>query len=167
MPGISELKLGEFIEDDPLVVLVGREEGQAFFHILHGVQRLGRLVFGIAVAVGPFGFFFLYLAAILEDDPGQAFGRDGTMDLARKAVLDQERKIAAVVEVGVGQQYGFDGVRLDGKRSAVFQPEVFQALEQAAVYQDPLFAVFEERFGAGDSACGAQKSEGRFHEDHF
>ena len=39
-----------------------------------------------------------------------------------------------------------------GKRCPVAQTELLQALEQAAIDQDPAVAIFDEVFGSGDRA---------------
>jgi hypothetical protein len=74
-------------------------------------------------------------------------------------VLDQERQIAAVIEVGMGQNDRVDLPGIEGKRRAIAQPQVFEALEQPAVDKDLATAGRDQVFGAGHRPGGAPERE--------
>ena len=94
-------------------------------------------------------------------DLGEAAGAFGRPDPAGEAVPDEHRQIAAVVQVGVGEQHG---VELHGRR-AERHPVAFaqglEALEKAGIEQQSLLAHRQQMTRAGDGVGGAE--EGEFH----
>ena len=62
-----------------------------------------------------------------------------------KPVLDQQRQIAAVIEMGVGEDHRLNVARVDGKRRPVLEAQRLEALKQAAVDQE-LAAVFSSAY---------------------
>jgi hypothetical protein len=67
-----------------------------------------------------------------------------------------------VIEVGVRQDHGIDGVRRDGQVLPVSVTPLFLALKEAAIYEhleSPGAFVFnvDEMFGTGDDACRPEK----------
>jgi hypothetical protein len=57
------------------------------------------------------------------------------MHAPRKSILDQQRQIAGVVKMRVGQHHRVDGVGSDRERRPI-QPELLKALKQPTVDQD-------------------------------
>lgn len=66
------------------------------------------------------------------------------VDPARETVPHQRWKIAAVVDVGVGEEHIVDRRRLDGKPLPVPQAQFFETLKQAAIDQHTAAAVLQK-----------------------
>ncbi len=131
--------------------------------ILLGVERQGRMVLREAVAVGEFRVLFLQEAAVGQQDPAQLVGQLGRMDAAAKAVLHEQGQVAAVIEMGVGEDHRVDAVRGDGHRRPVALPELLEALKQAAIDQDPAAAGLQQVFRAGHGPDAAEEGEVQGH----
>ena len=86
--------------------------GQAVQSVLARVQRQGWRVLGEAVAVGERGVLFLNVPAVRQQNFAQILGAMGGEHLTSKPLFDQQRQVAAVVQVGMGQQ---DCVHLVGR----------------------------------------------------
>jgi hypothetical protein len=52
------------------------------------------------MAIGVVGIFLLKIAAVGKENPAEIAGRRGGIDFPGESVPDQQREIAAVVEVG-------------------------------------------------------------------
>jgi hypothetical protein len=61
-------------------------------------------------------------------------------------VLDQQRQIAAMVEMGMGENDGFDAARLDRERRPILEAQRIEALKQAAVDQKFMLAILDGIF---------------------
>ena len=57
------------------------------------------------------------------------------------------------------EQHGAELVGSDGERRPVAEAEVLEALEEAAVDEETVAALFEQKAGAGDRARGAEEGE--------
>ena len=76
------------------------------------------------------GFLFLEVSAV-----GRArCGIDGAVE----SVAHQCRDVSAVIQMGMGEDNGIDVRGTDLERYAVTVAKVFIALEQAALYKDPV-----------------------------
>ena len=75
------------------------------------VERQGRLVLREAVPVGEFGVLLLQMAAVGQQDPAQIARRLGAVGCGPRSRLDQQRQIAGVVEMRVGQDHRVDASR--------------------------------------------------------
>ncbi len=127
--------------------------------VVLGIERQRRLVLGEAVAVGELGVLLLQIAAVGQQDLAQIGGGLGRDHLALEAVLDQQRQIAGMIEMGMGQEHGVEARRMRPAARPVAQAQLLVALEQAAIDQKPLAVDLEKIFGAGDGADGAEKGE--------
>ena len=109
--------------------------GSTCCYIGLGVERLGRLVLGEALLVGIGGFFLLQLGRVEQHDAEQVGGGSVQRDAAPEAVVHQLGQVAAVVDVGVGEDNQLHVGRGQRQGLAVAQAQLLQALEQAAVDQ--------------------------------
>src|SRR5690606_26128742 len=71
----------------------------------------------------------------------------------------EERDVAGVVQVRVCQDHCIERRGIERQGLPIPQPELFQALEEAAVDQNPPRADVDEVFRTGDRASRAQKCE--------
>jgi hypothetical protein len=53
-----------------------------------------------------------------------------------KAIPDEQRQIAAVIDMRMGENHGVDRVGRHRQRSPVAQPQVLDALKQPAIDED-------------------------------
>ena len=79
--------------------------------------------------------------------------------LASTTVPDQERQVAAVVDVRMGQDERVERARIKREWGPVAQAQLLVALEQAAVDEHAACARSDEMFRAGHRAGGAKKCE--------
>lgn len=135
MPGVGEGEGEVAVEVVGFIEADGMEKVQRSLRFFFGIERKCRMVLRVAVAVGAPRIILLYPARIEQQDFAQVAGSMGGVYLASEALLDQQREIAAVIEMGVGQQDSFDRFGVCRKRFAVSQTQLFMALEQAAVDQ--------------------------------
>src|SRR4051794_13188654 len=80
--------------------------------------------------------FFLKVARILEHDRAQINGRGGGINRAVEPLLHQPRDVAAMVEVRVRQDDGFNLIRRNGRGLPVTLAPLFLPLKEAAVDED-------------------------------
>ena len=83
--------------------------------------------------------------------------RGRAIDPPAKTLPRQQRQVAAVIDVGVGEHDGIDRLGRDRQRLPIAQPQLLKALEQAAVHQDGRVAMAQEVFRTGHGARGTQK----------
>jgi len=105
------------------------ETRQRALGVLGAVQRLGRMVFGVAVAIGAARILLLQVAAVGQQNRRQFERRRGAVDLAFKSFADQARQITAVIQVCVCQNYRVDVLGGKRQRHPIAQPQIFNALE--------------------------------------
>jgi hypothetical protein len=109
------------------------DPAQAVQRIAACVQRQRRCVFRKAVPVGEGGVFFLDVAAVGQKDAAEVARAGGGVHPSVKAFAHQHRQVAAVVQVGVGQDDGMDLAGHHRKGPPVAQAQLLVALEQPAV----------------------------------
>jgi hypothetical protein len=90
---------------------------------------------GIAVAVGQRGILFLDEATVRQQVLAKITGGRGGNDRPAKSVTAQQRQIAGMIEMGMGEDDLVDLLRCDRQRRPVAQPQVLVTLEQATVDQ--------------------------------
>jgi len=132
---------------------------QATLGVGFGVQRQGRLVLRKAAAIGIFGLLLLQARTVREQDAAQLERRPGTPDLSGEAVANEQRKIAAVIDVGVREDHPVQRVRIDGQRRPVAQPQLLVALKQSAIDEYLVKAAAQQILGAGNGAGAAEELE--------
>ena len=101
------------------------------------VERQGRVVLGVALAVGIGGVFRLALGRVVEQQVEQVDRGGRGMDPARESLPDQPRQPARVVDVGVGEHDGVDRCRRHAERLPVSLPQPLLTLKEAAVERAP------------------------------
>lgn len=62
-----------------------------------------------------------------------------------------------MIEMGVCEHDRGDGTRLDGQAPPVLQAQRFEALKQAAIYEQAMTVALKKVFGAGHGAGGAEE----------
>lgn len=159
MSGAQELQGSRPIQFDCRMQWHRLEELQAALGVPLRIERLCRMVFGKALPVGVVGFFFLQVTRIRQQDAAQVACCGGAEDPAAKTVAHQQWQVAAVVEVGVREYDVVYGRRIDRQRCAIFQPQLLESLEQAAVDQQFAPAAADQGLRSGDRAVGAEESQ--------
>lgn len=114
-------------------------------------------MFRETVPVGKRGVFFLQEAAVWQQDAAQVTRARGRNHLAGKSLVGQQRQVAAVVEVCVGQHHCMDLVWRHRQRVPVAQAQLLVALEQPAVDQQALLAVGDQVLRPGHRVGTAQE----------
>ena len=108
-----------------------------------------------------FRLLFLQMPAIGQQDAAEISGCMTCINWRAQAVANQQWKIAAVIEMGVGENGGVNRIRAHRKWCPVSEPQYFVTLKQSAVDEEPALVVVENIAGAGNGACSA--CEGEFH----
>ena len=156
MPGIAEADLAVFLHLDAFAVFDGDEALDYFLGIVHGIHRLGLIASGTFVLpVLPLRFFLLNVCAVEEHDRAEIGRGLGRIDIAAEASLVQQRQIARMVHVRVGQKDGFD---LGCVHGDILIDKDILALFHAAVHQKLMFAGFQVGDGAGHFMRRTQKN---------
>ena len=118
----------------PLVIVHPHEQADSRLGVLDGVVRFHRRQAGAGVlAVFPLGLRLLDVGGVPQHDVAQPAGGAGGVDLAPVALLGQQGQMAAVVDVGVGQQNAVDLAGRHGQRLVLVD---ILALLHAAVDQE-------------------------------
>lgn len=123
------------------------------------VQRLSRVVFGPAVLVGVPGRFRLNLGAVTQHDlhePGRELGRD---HLSSKAVAHQPGQVPAMIQMRVSDDDRFDVLRVARQAAPIPSAEVRDALEQAAVHEDPGVVALDQELAPRDGSHASEERE--------
>lgn len=142
-----------------LVERMGPEAGQRRLGVGLRVERERRVVAGGPTQVGVAGVLLLEVGRVAQEDAGQRRGGRRAPDRSPEPVADQGGEVAAVVDVGVGEQHRLDRGRVHRERRPVQLPEALQALEEAAVDEQPAPAGVDEEPGAGDGLRCAEEGE--------
>ena len=111
------------------------------------------------MAVGKVGLFLLQVTGVGQQDGAQFRRGRRAVDRAGEALSCQQRQVAAVVQMGVGEDDGVDVGRWHWQGRPVAQAQRLVALEQAAIDQQALAAVGHQIFGAGDRVGRTEKLE--------
>ena len=77
------------------------------------------------------------------------------MDFAFKAIARQKWQVAAVVQMGVGQDNRINVFGWGRARIPIAQAQLFVALKQTAIDQQFFAVVLNAVFGTGDCVCTA------------
>jgi len=116
-------------------------------------------VLGPIFPLSALGVLFLEVRGILEEDGGEFDGGWIGEDRAAIAVTNEAGKPAGVVEMRVGKDDVIDGCRFDRERLPVALLEIVGALKESAIDKQAFACGFDEIFGTGDTACGAEEGE--------
>ena len=147
----------------PGAMSLGVEAAQTVERVLLGIERQGRAVLGKAVPVGERGIFFLDVAAVGQQHSAQVHRAGRGVDGALVAFLDQQRDVAAVVQVRMREHHRIDLGRHHGQRRPVAQAQLLVTLEQPAIHQQPVVVVLDQVLGACDGVGSAEESDGDAH----
>jgi hypothetical protein len=129
--------------------------------VFFGVERLGRLVARGVMPVGEGRALFLDAAAVRQQQLAQVDGGRRGQHHPFETLANQQRQRARVVQVRVREQHRVNAAGVEGQRLPVHLPQRLPALEQAAVDEQLVTAMFEQVLRAGHRAGCAQ--EGKFH----
>ena len=121
----------------PLVIRDGVEERHGGFRVLHGEDRIDRLFVGM-VSIDEARIAFEDMRRIPQHGFTKVNGGRRRVDGPVEAVSHQQRKSAAVVNVGMRQHHRIDGPGGEGKGSISPFRFFAAALKHAAVEQNPL-----------------------------
>jgi hypothetical protein len=99
------------------------------------------------------------MRSVGQDDAGELSRRGRAEDAPAKALTDESRQVARVIEMGVRQHDGVDRVGTHGKGLPISLPQLLQSLEQAAIDENSLASVLEKVFGSRDGARGTEKRQ--------
>lgn len=113
------------------------------------------------MAVREFGLVFLQVAAVRKKQAAKFPGRLRAVDRPSKTLLDQQRRKAAVVDVGMCKHDRLKTRGVDRQRQPVALPEPLVSPEQAAVDQHTLVVPPHQIFRSGDSARRPRELERR------
>ena len=130
------------------------------------IQGQGGAVAAELVAVEEGGVFFLQVSAVRQQDGAQVARARRAVDGVGVAVARHQGQVAAVVQMGVGEDDGVDLVWADGQALPIALAQQLIALEQSAIDQQAVAAVADEVFGAGDGTGCAQEGDTNGHGGH-
>jgi hypothetical protein len=98
-------------------------------------------------------------AAIEQHELDQLGRGGGQVDRPGVALLDHDRQVAAVVEVGVGDEEGVERLRIEAERDPVADGLVGAALEHPAVDEDLRPRGGQQELGPGDRARATEEGK--------
>lgn len=127
--------------------------------LLSCVERLGGIMFGVALQVGESRFFLLKMTAVGKNDLGQSLRALRAVDRTPEPDPGESRQVAAVVDVGVGQHDGIHRFRGHRERCPVLKAQVLDALEKTAVDENAAIRCVEESLASGDRAGPSQECQ--------
>ncbi len=123
------------------------------------VEGFGLRVPGEALLARPRGVLVLQLRAVAQDDRDELGGVGGAVDRSVEAVAHERRQVAAVVEVGVGEDDAGEGGRFGGERVPVARADLPGALEQPAVDEEAAVAGLDEGLRSRHGSDGADERQ--------
>jgi len=152
-----ELRRHARSELDRSPVIQGLEQAKAVPRVLQGIEREGRGVLGKALPVRVARLFLMKVARVGQEDPEELQAGRRAVDRAGEALLDEARQEPRVVDMGVREQHGVQLRRLDRDRLPIPEPEFLEALEQAAIHEDPRARRARDELGARHRARAAEE----------
>ena len=146
---------GQFM---PLVKVQRLNQSHDIFGILRGIQRLDQIL-ASPLAVEVLGVLLLNVGGILEHDVRDVSGGIGAEDRAVEPGLVESRQVAAVIDVGMGEN---DRIEFLGSAVElhVLDPGILaMPLKQPAVEQQPQVVRLDQVLTAGDFTRGSEKGD--------
>jgi hypothetical protein len=123
-----------------------------------GVKRFDRRLAALgAFLVDELGVVFLDVTGIPQHDIGQAGGGGGGEDRTCEAALDQVGQVAAVVNVGMGQDDCIEAGRVEWELQVPCVCLSARTLEKPTFEQQAATVDFQQVLGAGDGTGGAME----------
>ena len=133
-------------------VLLGFEQPHGVLGVLHGIFRFHLIpAAALCLAVFPLRLLLLDVGGVLQHDLAQVHGRVGGVNGAPEPVFVDARDHARMVNVGVGQQDGFDFGRCTGQLGVFVH---IAPLFHAAIHQKTVPRRLDQRTAAGDLPGG-------------
>ena len=130
------------------VILAGAEQPESRRRVVGVVYRLhGPFPGALGLAGAPLGFRFLNVRRVHQHDAAKIAGGLRGVDLPPEPVLAQLGEHTGMVDMGVGQEHRFDGVRRNGQRDIL---ENVLPLLHTAVHQIVSAVHFQQRTAASD-----------------
>ena len=130
------------------VILAGAQKAEGCRRVVGVVHRLhGPFPGTLGLAGAPLGFRLLNVRRVHEHDAAKIAGGLRGVDLPPETVLAQLGEHTGMVDMGVGQEHRFNGVRRNGQRDVL---ENVLPLLHAAVHQIVPAAYLQQRTAAGD-----------------
>ncbi|MBS1196195.1 MAG: hypothetical protein H6R33_915 [Actinobacteria bacterium] len=145
---------------EPLVVWGGPQQPQGTLGVLRGVEGQRRVVAAVALAVQVLGSLLLKAGGVGQHHPEEV--RGGRRSPHRPLVgvtAHQAGQVAAVVDVGVGQQHLVGQRGAEGRVLPVELGDLSRPLEHAAVHEQAAAARRQQELGAGDRVGAAKEGE--------
>ena len=143
-----------------LPVLAGDNVAQGLFHVHNGVKGFyWRFARPLALLVFPGRVALLDVGGVPQHDGQQLRRQPGAVDVAGKALLDQQGDAAGMVDVGMGDHHVVD---VGGGEVQLGVVLLVPALLKTAVHQNLVPVGLYAVAAAGDRLGGAKK--GQFHE---
>lgn len=161
--GPEDVARGTEARGDPRVNLERLVEGdrrellERALRILPRVERQRRAVLRPAVAVRMLRLLLLQVGAVGQQDAAELVGRCGAADAAAEAAAHQQRQVAAVVDVGVGEQDRVQRCGRHRQRRPVAKPQLLEALEEPAIDQQRGSCPLHQVLRAGHRPRGAEE----------
>ena len=161
--GVDEGEGDAFGDGERAMVADGDELAEDVFGVGEGVAgREEFLIVAFSVFVEPLDVHFMDVCGVGEHDATEVAGGGGGVDVAVEAVVAELGEVAAVVDVGVGEDNAVDLLGVEGKGTIAFHGLGAATLEEAAVEEDALAVDFEEVLRTGGGAGGAAEFD--FHQ---
>ena len=127
------------------------------------VERQRRAVLRVVLPIRLASVLFLNVRRVRQHQRAQIPGARRAEHASAKALGDEPRQVAAVIEVRVRQDDGVDPRRIDRKRPPVAISQLLETLEETAVDQNATVAEVEQMLRAGDGTGGSEKRQRRRH----
>ena len=153
MPGVEKLERYPFGDLPGFVHVQGREKLHQHIDVAFIVQRLEQ---GLALLRAPLVDVFK-VALLQETGVSQHHVAEIRRGMAREhataeSLSDELRKVARMVDMGVGKDHVVDGLRIDGKLSVLLESLFAVPLVEAALEEYALAVRLDEVHRAGRSA---------------
>jgi hypothetical protein len=134
---------------------VAREDVHGVTLRVEGFEEVLALALALLVDVGDVAL--LDVGGVAQHVGAEVAGGGGGVDVAGEVGAEQRGEVAAVVDVGVGEDDGVDVGGVKGEVAVTLEALLALALGEAAVKQELAAADFQQVHGAGDGAGGAEK----------
>src|SRR5262249_35012474 len=106
---------------------------QSSKRVLFGIEREGRSVFSQFMTIAIVGIFFLQTSRIRQEYFQQVGSASRTVNRAAKALLDEARQVACMIDVRVRDENRVQRSGLERRILPVAFTQFFQPLKQSAV----------------------------------
>lgn len=146
---------------DLLAVGSRPEPGDGLVGVRHGVERQRRVVPGVPAGAGVLRVTLVQVRAVPQHDRRQRVRSRRQPHRSAEPVAHQHREVPAVVQVGMRDDNGVEGVRWHGERLPVEASPAPLPLVEAAVDEEAMTAVLQQERAAGHGPGTAQEREDR------